>query len=113
MLYMAPEIFEKEGDASVYEGPVDMWAAGVIMYQLVSGKVPFSTTDLREKVLNDEPSFYSSRWSPMSHEAKDLCRKLLDKSPVKRITAKDALKHPFFEILQDKKESESPELKRL
>ena len=32
MLYMAPEIFEKEGDMNVYEAPVDMWAAGVIMY---------------------------------------------------------------------------------
>ena len=40
-LYMAPEIFEQEGDESPYGTPCDIWAVGILMYFSLSGHYPF------------------------------------------------------------------------
>ena len=51
MRYMAPEIFKTQGEDQAYKEPLDMWAAGVIMYQLFAGKFPFNSPDLETKLL--------------------------------------------------------------
>ena len=45
---MAPEIFIQKGAASCYKEPIDVWACGVMMYQLLSGKYPFMNKDERQ-----------------------------------------------------------------
>ena len=46
--FMAPEIFIQKGAASCYKEPIDVWACGVMMYQLLSGKYPFMNKDERQ-----------------------------------------------------------------
>ena len=74
MRYMAPEIFQSGGADSAYKEPLDMWSAGIIMYQLFSGRFPFEGPDLEGNIVTEEPSFWSNRWSTVSPEAKDLCK---------------------------------------
>ena len=98
---MAPEIFNLKGDNSAYKEPLDMWAAGIIMYQLFAGKFPFNAPDLQDKIVTEEPNLSTIRWDNVSYDAKDLCRKLLVKNPVARIKAGEALKHPFFKQFKE------------
>jgi serine/threonine protein kinase len=43
--YMAPEVFEEHGDQSCYKPPVDIYALGIMMYELISGHFPFNEGD--------------------------------------------------------------------
>ena len=101
--YMAPEILESCGDDKSYKEPVDMWAAGVIMYQLISGVFPFNLPNLDNEVMKEDPPFYGTRWDDISSDTMNLLNALLHKQPNLRITAQDALKHPYFKSLQDQK----------
>ena len=103
MRYMAPEIFKTKGDDQAYKEPLDMWAAGVIMFQLFAGKFPFNSPELEEKIHSEDPNLLTIRWDQVSFDAKDLCRKLLDKNPESRIKANEALKHPFFKQFKEQK----------
>ena len=58
MLYMAPEVFESKGNDNSYKAPVDMWSAGIIMFELFSGRYPFPNPDIEYKVVNEEPEFF-------------------------------------------------------
>ena len=101
--YMAPEIFESCGDDKSYKEPVDMWSAGVIMYQLISGVFPFNLPELEQEIMKEDPPFFGSRWDDISLDTMDLLRSLLHKQPMLRITAQNALKHPYFKSLQEQK----------
>jgi len=46
--YVAPEVHKLRGANDAYEAPVDCWAAGVIMFLLISGELPFKGKDLVE-----------------------------------------------------------------
>lgn len=93
--YMAPEIFKKTGHGK----PVDMWALGVITYFLLCGYTPFDRdTDYEEMqaILNADYSFTPIEyWRGVSEHAKDFIRRCLTIDPNKRITAHQALQHPF------------------
>lgn len=70
-----------------------------MMYNLLSGEFPFyepNTERLLKKIKSGEFKFKADIWSKISKEAKDLIKKLLVVDYKKRITASDALKHPFF-----------------
>ena len=91
-VYMAPEIIKNEG----YKGfPVDIWSAGVSLYLMLSGNIPFNKTSkhsLQEDILN-------STYPPItgiSNEADDLLRGLLDKNPSTRLTVDEVLVHPWL-----------------
>ncbi|CAB76233.1 calcium/calmodulin-dependent protein kinase Cmk1 [Schizosaccharomyces pombe] len=93
--YMAPEVFRRTG----YGKPVDMWAIGVITYFLLSGYTPFarpSQVEVIEAILANEYTFNDPCWSGISETAKDFIKKCLENDPSKRLTAADALKHPFL-----------------
>ncbi|CEH15050.1 camk camk1 protein kinase [Ceraceosorus bombacis] len=94
--YMAPEIFKKTGHGK----PVDMWAIGVITYFLLCGYTPFdrdSTMEEMQAIINADYSFEPAvYWADVSSEARDFITKLLTIDPQARLTAKQALEHPWL-----------------
>ena len=77
-----------------------MWSFGVILYLLITGHTPFNGSnpqELLESVLDATYSMDESDWKYFSENAKDMVSKLLVKDPSKRLTAGEALKHPWFE----------------
>jgi len=98
--YVAPEVLQ----ASIkgYDKEVDMWSAGVILYILLCGYPPFfseNDPELFELIMNVEYEFHPRYWSHISEEAKNLISHLLLKDPKKRLTAVQALEHPWFSLL--------------
>jgi len=93
--YMAPEIFKKVGHGK----PVDLWALGVITYFLLCGYTPFdrdSDFEEMQAILNADYSFTPLEyWRGVSDSAKDFIRRCLTIDPNKRMTAHEALQHPF------------------
>ena len=53
--------------------------------------------------MKEDPPFFGSRWDDISLDTMDLLRSLLHKQPMLRITAQNALKHPYFKSLQEQK----------
>ena len=82
---------------------MDCWSAGVIMYYLISGEMPFDQPELEEKIKLVEPEFFGGRWTNVSMSAKQLIRRLLDKSPDLRITAQKSLEQEFFRPMREQK----------
>lgn len=98
--YVAPEILER----SPYDEQCDMWSLGVIVYILLGGYSPFeeqSQEVLFKKIRRGEYTFHEEFWGPVSHDAKDLIRKLLIVDPKKRLTASQALKHKWMIVSGD------------
>ncbi|KAM4565269.1 calcium/calmodulin-dependent protein kinase type II delta 1 chain isoform 3-T3 [Fundulus diaphanus] len=92
--YLSPEVLRKDP----YGKPVDMWACGVILYILLVGYPPFWDEDqhrLYQQIKAGAYDFPSPEWDTVTPEAKDLINKMLTINPAKRITAADALKHPW------------------
>ena len=93
--YMAPEIFKKTGHGK----PVDMWAIGVITYFLLCGYTPFdrdSNLEEMQAILVADYSFTPIEyWRGVSLSARSFIKRCLTINPRERITAYEALQHPF------------------
>jgi serine/threonine protein kinase len=78
-----------------------MWSVGVITYALLSGRLPWSDDDrLRNaEILRAKYSFNGEPWGDISAEAKDFISKLIKKNPAERLTAQQAVAHPWFDGL--------------
>lgn len=101
-IYLSPEVIKNDP----YGKPVDIWACGVILYILLVGDLPFWNTDkndlfflIKTGSLNDT----SKEWHSISSNAKDLILKMLTPDPERRLTASEALKHPWIQVNQIKK----------
>ena len=93
--YVAPEILERVA----YDTQCDLWSLGVIVYILLGGYSPFEekTQDaLFARIRAGEYTFHVEFWHTVSDNAKDLIRKLLNTNPRKRLTAQQALQHPWM-----------------
>ena len=94
--YIAPEVLLKK-----YGKECDMWSAGVILYMFIVGHAPFdgkTNREIMDKIKLGKFSRTDSRWQKASNEVKDLINKLLVLEPKKRLTAFEALKHPWFKV---------------
>ena len=92
--YIAPEVLKKH-----YNQKCDIWSCGVILYILLAGKPPFAGDDDNEIMGNVTTGQYDLNCAPfnrISKSAKDLIKKLLVMDINKRISAFDALNHPWF-----------------
>ena len=100
--YIAPEVLKKH-----YDEKCDLWSCGVILYILLSGRPPFggeNDKEIMERVALGKYDLQSSPFNKVSKSGIDLIQKLLIMDPKKRISAQDALLHPWF------KENKSKEL---
>ncbi len=90
--YIAPEILRGKG----YEGySVDIWSAGVVLYAMLSGTVPFKGNNLREL----HQLILNGQYKPIvdiSKEANNLLKKILEIEPKKRISINDILSHSWL-----------------
>ncbi|KAA6418791.1 MAG: calcium-dependent kinase, partial [Trebouxia sp. A1-2] len=98
--FMAPEVMSSE----VYPSS-DIWAAGVMTYQLLSGQLPFddrrkphspALSVVWQAILTQQPSFTGKAWQDISEPAKNFVKRLLSKDPKARPSAKDALQDPWL-----------------
>ncbi|CAL8171276.1 unnamed protein product [Prunus armeniaca] len=91
--YVAPEVLRRKS------GPEsDVWSIGVITYILLCGRRPFwdKTEDgIFKEVLRNKPDFRRKPWPTISSSAKDFVKKILVKDPRARLTAAQALSHPW------------------
>ena len=98
LAYLSPE-----GLKEIIHTKNDMWACGIIFYWFIYGKMPFekkSRSELYEAILKEEIDYDENMMRAHTpKEAIDLCQKLLIRDFDERISAIDALKHPFFKKL--------------
>ena len=94
--YIAPEVLRQK-----YNKECDLWSVGVILYMFIVGHAPFDGCDDEEITSNIQRGVYRKndrRWIKASKEVKDLIQKLLTYRPSQRLTAIQALNHPWFKI---------------
>ena len=98
--YIAPEVIKRN-----YDEKCDIWSCGVILYILVIGTYPFNGNDKNEILYNIEHGNYTfPEWfiQNSSPQIKDLIQQCLKVNPSSRISAKQALEHPLFELYEIK-----------
>lgn len=89
--YISPEVASRE----LHGLPADVWGLGCMLYTLLVGRPPFHTQHVKttlNKVINADYKIPPE----LSLPAQDLLQKLLCKDPVKRITLKEIMEHPFI-----------------
>ncbi|CAL5339863.1 hypothetical protein CsSME_00023678 [Camellia sinensis var. sinensis] len=92
--YVAPEVLHRS-----YSLEADIWSVGVITYILLCGSRPFwarTESGIFRAVLRADPNFDDLPWPSVSAEAKDFVKRLLNKDYRKRMTAAQALNHPWL-----------------
>eukprot|EP00899_Mesostigma_viride_P025899 jgi/Mesvir1/6494/Mv16763-RA.2 len=92
--YMAPELLQGKHDLRA-----DVWSVGVIMYILLGGRFPFggdTVKQLSNNIIRQvDLGFNTYPWTAISSSAKTLLQGLLQKDPVNRPSAAQALSHPW------------------
>ncbi len=95
--YIAPEVLKKN-----YNKKCDIWSAGIILYVMLLGKLPFhgkNTEDLFNNIKKGEFDQTSEEWNSISDNAKDLILKMLEYNPEKRLSAQECLDHNWIKTL--------------
>ena len=109
-MYMAPEILSCSKEKGYKGFPVDIWSAGIALYIMLSGTLPFSIKNdidsfvdennikkkknmaLRHAIIHNEPK----KIEKISDKARDLLHGLLNKDPTKRLSCDEILNHPWL-----------------
>ena len=91
---MAPEVLSGK-----YDEKCDLWSCGVICYILLCGYPPINSKnekELIEKIQEAKYEFDPMEWDAISDLAKDFVKCCLEKDPLKRVSAQQALNHPWI-----------------
>ncbi|XP_010262643.1 PREDICTED: serine/threonine-protein kinase ATG1c [Nelumbo nucifera] len=94
-LYMAPEIMQLQK----YDAKADLWSVGTILFQLVTGKTPFTGNNqiqLLQNIVKSNELRFPPDSNDLSVDCIDLCQKLLRCNPVERLTFEEFFNHPFL-----------------
>ena len=96
--YISPDVLKEN-----YTEKCDIWSCGIILYSLLLGHPPFKGKNMKEifkKILAYEISFDNKIFHSITDSALDLIKKMIEFDSDKRISAEEALKHPFI-LLSD------------
>lgn len=93
-VYMAPEIIKHK----TYNNKSDLWSIGIIMYEMIFGKLPFKANNFIQliKAINKNEICYSYQGIDISSDCESLLKGLLQIEPEKRISWKDFFNHNWF-----------------
>ena len=90
-VYLAPEMISGVG----HDDKLDIWCIGVLMFELLTGKTPFSGNNTKELNINIQQ--LKINWPrDINLDGKNIITKILKLNPLERISLEDMLKHPFF-----------------
>eukprot|EP00514_Thraustochytrium_sp_LLF1b_P008722 CAMPEP_0184555168 /NCGR_PEP_ID=MMETSP0199_2-20130426/36872_1 /TAXON_ID=1112570 /ORGANISM="Thraustochytrium sp., Strain LLF1b" /LENGTH=368 /DNA_ID=CAMNT_0026951423 /DNA_START=117 /DNA_END=1220 /DNA_ORIENTATION=+ len=95
--YVAPEVLD-----GVHSEKCDIWSTGVILYILLSGKMPFtgnSDEEILAQVSKAHVLFDDPAWADVSAEAQALVKELMNPEPSQRPSASQALRHSWIRSL--------------
>lgn len=96
--FTAPEVIE----GVKYGAKCDDWSLGVLIHHLLAGYGPFDSfldyADILAKQA-EGPKFDTEEWTVITPEAKDFVRRMLSVRPSKRMTAGEALSHPWIKMM--------------
>ena len=117
-MYIAPEIILSTKEKGYKGFPVDIWSAGIALYIMLSGKLPFNLDEeqddidgynnnnikeknikLKYEIIHKEPKYIEN----ISNEARNLLKGLLNKDPRKRLTIEQILNHPWLSDIDKSK----------
>mmetsp|Transcript_12431 Transcript_12431/g.37927 ORF Transcript_12431/g.37927 Transcript_12431/m.37927 type:complete len:489 (+) Transcript_12431:209-1675(+) len=93
--FVAPEVIRGEP----YDVKVDLWSAGVTLYNMLTGELPFAGNSMRQvlkSVLRSELNLEADEVSHVSQEGKDFLLGLMDRNADRRMSAAEALHHPWL-----------------
>ncbi|CAI5459064.1 unnamed protein product [Closterium sp. Yama58-4] len=93
-MYMSPELLQGS-----YGPAADVWSAGVVLYVMLSGALPFFATKNRsliEAILHGPVRMEGPRWEGVSEGAKAVVRRMLEKDPVERATIQQIHEIPWM-----------------
>jgi len=107
-MYVAPEIKFQGDDTAAQTSAVDMFSFGVLVYVMISGNFPFSDAKYHEMCNDDQKIVLTfpdgpSEWDNVDSHAKDFVQKLIQFRPEDRMTATQALGHPYITSKTTKK----------
>ena len=90
-IYLAPEIIKEQG----HDEKVDIWCIGVLLFELITGNVPFQGNDI--DTLKDNILHLKIAWpKDINIDAKSVIKKILKSEPSARISLEEILQQPFF-----------------
>ena len=93
--FMAPEVVMDEPS----DFKADIWSLGVMLYALLSSRVPFSGStkdETAEKICQAPLSFERSAWKEVSSGCQGLLTQMLEKDQTARLSIEEVLAHPWF-----------------
>jgi calcium-dependent protein kinase len=95
-IHSSPEMLKDQ-----YNEKTDMWSLGIIVYELLVGKPPYNGKNNQEvlkEVYNAEVDLNNQNFNELSFNAQDFIKKLLQTDPILRLSAKEALGHPWVSL---------------
>lgn len=102
--YIAPEVLKGE-----YDEKCDVWSIGAITYIMLSGSPPFngkSDIDIFDEIIQNPLVFPQKNWEKISNDAISFITHCMEKEPIKRYSAIEALKDPWFKYMLDNQHKE-------
>ena len=95
--YVAYELLQDPSPG--YDCKADIFSVGVILYILLSGRPAFHGADYKQilaKNKKGDPPYPERFWNKISENGQDLVKKMLEKDQTLRLSAREALLHPWF-----------------